>query len=63
MNTSRAWQKSSYSGGGPDNSCVELRPLDGSVAIRESDAPTAVIAAARAKVRALIASVKAGRLR
>ncbi|MEU3352747.1 DUF397 domain-containing protein [Streptomyces sp. NPDC037389] len=63
MNTSRAWQKSSYSGGGPDNSCVELRPLDGSVAIRESDDPSTVIAAARTRVHALITTVKAGRLR
>ncbi|MCC3779010.1 DUF397 domain-containing protein [Streptomyces sp. UNOB3_S3] len=62
MNTSRAWQKSSYSGGGPDNSCVELRPLDGSVAIRESDVPKAVVTAARAEVRALITRIKEGAL-
>ncbi|MEU8583855.1 DUF397 domain-containing protein [Streptomyces abikoensis] len=63
MNATRRWQKSSFSGGGQDNSCVELSSVDHSVALRESDTPDTVIPAARAEVRALIASVKADRLR
>ncbi|MFC4513584.1 DUF397 domain-containing protein [Streptomyces ehimensis] len=59
MNAGARWQKSSYSGGGPDNSCVELRSVDRSVALRESDAPGIVIAASPGRMAALIARIKA----
>ncbi|GGP75110.1 DUF397 domain-containing protein [Streptomyces abikoensis] len=57
------WQKSSFSG--PDNNpdCLELAAAPGAVLVRESDAPSVVITTAHTGVRALIASVKAGRLR
>ncbi|MER6382766.1 DUF397 domain-containing protein [Streptomyces sp. NPDC001118] len=34
------WQKSSYSGGGDGNTCVEIADLDTHIAIRDSKAPT-----------------------
>ncbi|MGW0768634.1 DUF397 domain-containing protein [Streptomyces sp. NPDC002676] len=33
------WQKSSYSGGGDGNTCVEIADLDTHIAIRDSKAP------------------------
>ncbi|MFS4091277.1 DUF397 domain-containing protein [Streptomyces sp. AF1A] len=33
------WQKSSYSGGGDGNTCVELAHLDTHIAVRDSKAP------------------------
>ncbi|MEV2216322.1 DUF397 domain-containing protein [Streptomyces sp. NPDC050997] len=33
------WQKSSYSGGGDGNACVEIAKLDAHVAIRDSKTP------------------------
>lgn len=33
------WHKSSYSGGGAGDSCVEIAPLPTGVAIRDSKAP------------------------
>ncbi|GHF56693.1 hypothetical protein GCM10010218_42550 [Streptomyces mashuensis] len=47
------WQKSSFSGGGQDNSCVELRDEGGAIAVRESDDPTTVITTRPAALRAL----------
>ncbi|WP_327355608.1 DUF397 domain-containing protein [Streptomyces sp. NBC_01304] len=34
------WQKSSFSGGGEGNTCVELANLDRAIHLRESDSPT-----------------------
>ncbi|WP_225838914.1 DUF397 domain-containing protein [Streptomyces sp. NK08204] len=33
------WQKSSYSGGGDGNTCVEIAHLDSHIAVRDSKAP------------------------
>ncbi|ANP49153.1 hypothetical protein J2Z21_002245 [Streptomyces griseochromogenes] len=33
------WQKSSYSGGGDGNTCVEVADLDTHISIRDSKAP------------------------
>ncbi|MFI5683747.1 DUF397 domain-containing protein [Streptomyces sp. NPDC051636] len=33
------WQKSSYSGGGDGNTCVEIAEIDTHIAIRDSKAP------------------------
>ncbi|MER6737546.1 DUF397 domain-containing protein [Streptomyces puniciscabiei] len=33
------WQKSSYSGGGDGNTCVEIAHLDTHIAVRDSKAP------------------------
>jgi hypothetical protein len=34
------WRKSSYSGGGEGNTCVEIAALPARIAIRDSKAPT-----------------------
>ncbi|WSQ11258.1 DUF397 domain-containing protein [Streptomyces sp. NBC_01231] len=34
------WRKSSYSGGGDGNNCVEIAKLDAHIAIRDSKFPT-----------------------
>ncbi|MCC3779524.1 DUF397 domain-containing protein [Streptomyces sp. UNOB3_S3] len=52
------WQKSSFSTESSD--CLEFsRSLQG-IAIRESDAPTTVLATTPPRLRALLAAVKAG---
>ncbi|MEU9988511.1 DUF397 domain-containing protein [Streptomyces sp. NPDC048045] len=33
------WQKSSYSGGGDGNTCVEIADLDTHIAVRDSKVP------------------------
>jgi hypothetical protein len=37
------WQKSSFSGGGDGNECVELAHSKGELLLRESDAPTRIL--------------------
>ncbi|MET8216339.1 DUF397 domain-containing protein [Streptomyces hirsutus] len=39
MTTPGPWKKSSYSGGGDGNACVEVAPCHPRVAIRDSKAP------------------------
>ena len=39
MITPTRWRKSSFSGGGEGNDCVEIAPLHARVAIRDSKAP------------------------
>ncbi|KOG91069.1 DUF397 domain-containing protein [Streptomyces varsoviensis] len=54
------WQKSSFSEPGSDT-CVEVATdLSGGAHLRESDAPTQVIATTPAALRALLRAVKAG---
>ncbi|WEV25597.1 DUF397 domain-containing protein [Streptomyces sp. 71268] len=60
--SSLTWRKSSFSEPGSDN-CVELAadPV-GASHLRESADPATVITTTRPALRALLASVKAGRL-
>ncbi|MFV0135819.1 DUF397 domain-containing protein [Streptomyces sp. HMX87] len=37
------WQRSSYSGGGEGNDCVEIAELDDLIAVRDSKTPARVI--------------------
>lgn len=39
MTTPRTWQKSSYSGGGEGNACVEIATSPTRIAVRDSKAP------------------------
>jgi len=55
-----AWQKSSFSGGTPNNDCVELGASPTAVHLRESDAPGTVITPHPTALRALIRGVQAG---
>ncbi|MEV8352559.1 DUF397 domain-containing protein [Streptomyces niveus] len=52
------WQKSSFSGEGPQ--CVEIAAHNGDILMRESDDPNAVTTTSRDKFAAFIAGVKAG---
>ncbi|MGW1200080.1 DUF397 domain-containing protein [Streptomyces sp. NPDC002536] len=56
------WQKSSFSGPDDNQECVELADAAGVVMVRESDVPGVVARVEPAGLRALICSVKAGRL-
>lgn len=54
------WQKSSFSGADDNQSCVELAPVDGAIAMRESDDPDVIVTTSVEKLRAFILGVKAG---
>jgi hypothetical protein len=54
------WQKSTFSGGGSGDDCVELATTSGGIHVRESDAPEAVLTTAPAPLRALITALKTG---
>lgn len=56
------WRKSSFSGHGEADNCVELAVVDGKVWLRESDAPTATVSATPAHLCTFIRTVKAGAL-
>ncbi|MFF8915913.1 DUF397 domain-containing protein [Streptomyces sp. NPDC015032] len=62
MSNSMAWQKSSFSGGGDGNSCVELASADGLIRLRESDDPGTELAITPAQLDRLLGGVKGGRL-
>ncbi|MEU1942507.1 DUF397 domain-containing protein [Streptomyces sp. NPDC020125] len=55
------WRKSSFSTDVHQN-CVELAAAPGSIRIRESDKPDAVLRTSPAALGALIRAVKVGRL-
>jgi hypothetical protein len=59
------WQKSSFSGTGDDNNCVELAASATSshLHLRESDDPGAVLTTGTAPLRSLLAAVKRGAVR
>ncbi|MFI9584548.1 DUF397 domain-containing protein [Streptomyces sp. NPDC052236] len=54
------WQKSSFSGGGSGENCIELASAPAGIHVRESDAPTAVLTTSPAPLRALITALKTG---
>ncbi|AGP55763.1 DUF397 domain-containing protein [Streptomyces rapamycinicus] len=56
------WRKSSYSGAGDGNSCIELASIGTTVALRESDDPRTVLTTSPARLGALLQSIKAGAL-
>ncbi|MGY0057555.1 DUF397 domain-containing protein [Streptomyces sp. LZ34] len=62
MTKSVAWRKSSFSGHGDADNCVELAVMDGKVRLRESDAPAATITATPGQLATFIRTVKAGAL-
>lgn len=55
------WQKSSFSGGGDGNTCVELAAQGDEVRLRESDEPGTELSTTPARLATLIAGVKTGR--
>ncbi|MGO4755223.1 DUF397 domain-containing protein, partial [Streptomyces sp. 2MCAF27] len=52
------WRKSSFSGTGPDNNCIELAAVGGAIQLRESEAPGTVIHTAPRQLAALIRAAK-----
>ncbi|MFS8200709.1 DUF397 domain-containing protein [Streptomyces sp. CWNU-52B] len=57
------WQKSTFSGGGDGNTCVELATHADHFRLRESDAPSTELTMAAAPLAHLIRGVKSGLFR
>jgi hypothetical protein len=59
--TDLAWQKSSFSGTGTSNDCLEVATApDGRLRLRESDQPVAVVTTVPAQWDVFVKGVKAG---
>lgn len=56
------WQKSSFSGFGDGNDCVELAAAPHHIHLRESDSPAVVLTTTPTPVRHLLRSITTGRL-
>ncbi|MGW6062671.1 DUF397 domain-containing protein [Streptomyces sp. NPDC055189] len=56
-----AWQKSSFSGGQDSSDCVELASVEGVPRLRESDAPTQILATTPKSLAALIRHIQTKR--
>ncbi|MEU5023925.1 DUF397 domain-containing protein [Streptomyces milbemycinicus] len=56
------WQKSSFSGHGEADNCVELAVIDSKVWLRESDTPAAAIRTTPAQLGTFIRTAKTGAL-
>ncbi len=54
------WQKSTFSGGGSGEDCVELAQSPTGIHLRESEEPSTVLTTAPAGLRSLIAAIKTG---
>jgi hypothetical protein len=55
------WRKSTYSGGGDGDACVEVAPLASRIRIRDSKAPArATLSVPVSSFAALVESLKAG---
>ncbi|MGW1672765.1 DUF397 domain-containing protein [Streptomyces sp. NPDC002324] len=63
MNHGPHWQRSTFSGGGEGNTCLELTSIaTHMLGLRESDTPTTVIATTRTPLAHLLHAITAGRL-
>ncbi|MFI0968047.1 DUF397 domain-containing protein [Streptomyces sp. NPDC021080] len=56
------WQKSSFSGGGEGNDCLELATTPGTAHLRESDAPATHLSTAPGALAQLLHHIKSGGL-
>lgn len=56
------WQKSSFSGGGDGNECIELPPGENSLLLRESDDPTRILPVTPSGLAALLRRLQESRL-
>ncbi|MEU5902370.1 MULTISPECIES: DUF397 domain-containing protein [Streptomyces] len=59
MSTPQHWQKSTFSGGGDGNACVELASTDAYIYLRESDEPSVELTTAPATLNQLLRAIKA----
>ncbi|MER7788242.1 DUF397 domain-containing protein [Streptomyces sp. NPDC097640] len=62
MTEAMAWRKSSFSGHGEEENCVELAVADGEVWLRESDTPVVAIRTTPAQLGTFIRTAKTGTL-
>ncbi|MGX9888828.1 DUF397 domain-containing protein [Streptomyces sp. NPDC002276] len=58
MNHALNWQKSSFSGGGEGNDCVELAATPTTIHLRESDTPTTVLTTTPTPVSHLLQAIR-----
>lgn len=61
MTTPPHWQKSSFSGGGDGNACVELTDVNGHIRLRESEDPTTQLHSTVIAIAHLLRTVKESR--
>jgi hypothetical protein len=54
MTQPRNWQKSTFSGGGPGNECVELACVEASLLLREGDEPARALTVRPTALAALL---------
>lgn len=54
------WQKSSFSGGGDGNSCIELAAVTGSFLLRESEDPKIIVTTTSTPLAQLLQAVRRG---
>ncbi|MFG3092567.1 DUF397 domain-containing protein [Streptomyces antibioticus] len=59
MAAPETWQKSSFSGGGDGNNCLELTATPTTLHLRESDTPTTILTTTRAPFVQLLAGIRA----
>ncbi|MFI6543202.1 DUF397 domain-containing protein [Streptomyces prunicolor] len=62
MITPAQWQKSSFSGGGEGNDCVELAATPTTIHLRESDAPTTALTTSPTPLTHLLQAIHTGNL-
>ncbi|WP_221355194.1 DUF397 domain-containing protein [Streptomyces beigongshangae] len=60
MSESLHWQKSTFSGGGDGNTCVEIAATPTALHLRESDTPGTELVTTTGPLALLIREVKAG---
>ncbi|MFC9845630.1 DUF397 domain-containing protein [Streptomyces sp. NPDC060223] len=62
MTTPAYWQKSSFSGSGDGNNCVELATTPNTIHLRESDTPTTHLTTTPVPLGQLLHGIKSGTL-
>jgi hypothetical protein len=55
------WQKSSFSGPGDGNECVELACVEGALLLRESDDPDRILSVSRQGLATLLGRLRGDR--
>jgi hypothetical protein len=63
MTESIRWQKSSFSGSGDGNACVELAATPTTIHLRESDIPTTHLTTTPTPLTHLLQAIQTGALR
>ncbi|MCW8101969.1 DUF397 domain-containing protein [Streptomyces tauricus] len=62
MTTPDSWQKSSFSGGGDGNACVELATEAHTIRLRESDTPSIELTTSPTPLAHLLHGIRSGAL-